>query len=493
MTVVLAVGLCPAPSFADVPTAQNRISTAQSTSVSTPTQAQIQDFLNAHPFSENSAVTYAENPNTTSPYTAGDLSNATKQQALNALNCIRYIAGLDADVAIDAAYGEKAQAGALVTAVNGKLEHTNPAQPTGMSDALYQLGKSGTSKSNLAAGFANPITALMGYMDDSDEGNYRVVGHRRWLMNPQMGKTGFGQVGAYNATYAIDFSNSTATNANIAWPAQNMPTFLFGADEMWSLSYDSDSLGDVSSVELVRNNDKKMWDFSSSSGDGEFFVSNTSYGGLPAVVFCPSGIEKYSAGDSFTVTVVGSKSSYTYPVTFFDAYTADTPVKGDAFNDGVLQYKVTSYAQGSGTVTVTGCEYYATSAVIPATVKKDGATYKVTAIANDAMNGRSQLKTVVVGGNVQSIGKRAFAGCTALKTVKLSTSKLTTIGKKAFYGDKSLKKITITSTKLKTVGSKAFAETYAKAKVSVPKAKIAKYGKLLYKAGLSNKAAIKKI
>lgn len=109
------------------------------------------------------------------------------------------------------------------------------------------------------------------------------------------------------------------------------------------------------------------------------------------------------------------------------------------------------------------------SFTIPATIKVDGKTYKVTAIAANAFKKNKKLKKVTIGKNIEKIGKSAFQSCKKLKTIKIKTNKLTA----------------------KTVGAKAFKGTARKAKVRVPKKKRKAYKKLLRKKGLSKKAKVK--
>lgn len=71
--------------------------------------------------------------------------------------------------------------------------------------------------------------------------------------------------------------------------------------------------------------------------------------------------------------------------------------------------------------------------VIPATIKEDGKTYKVTKIAAGACKGNKNLTSVSVGKNVTSIGKNAFNGCLKLKTITIK-GKVTSVGKNAFAG-----------------------------------------------------------
>ena len=127
---------------------------------------------------------------------------------------------------------------------------------------------------------------------------------------------------------------------------------------------------------------------------------------------------------------------------------------------------ITYAVTGEGTVEVKKADDVK-KAVIPATVVIEEGTYKVTAIANNAFKGNTDLKQVTIGANVTKIGKNAFFGC------------------------KKLKKITVKSNVIKSIGAKAFKKVNAKATVSVPKAKKAAYKKLFKKAGMPAKAKIK--
>lgn len=122
----------------------------------------------------------------------------------------------------------------------------------------------------------------------------------------------------------------------------------------------------------------------------------------------------------------------------------------------------------------------AVSAIIPAVVRINGITYKVTSIADNAFSGNKELKNVKIGSNVTSIGKKAFYKCTNLKKIILP-SKVSKIGKQAFAGCKKLKYINIKTLKLtpKNVGRKAFSGIHKNVKVKMPKKKMMKYKKFL--------------
>ena len=106
--------------------------------------------------------------------------------------------------------------------------------------------------------------------------------------------------------------------------------------------------------------------------------------------------------------------------------------------------------------------------IIPKTVKVGGVNYKVTSIAKKAFAGNKNLKTVVIGVEIEKIGAKAFYNCPNLKKVTIKTTGLTA----------------------KTVGTKAFAKIHKKAVVGVPKAKKAEYKKWLKKRGIGGKQKI---
>ena len=134
-------------------------------------------------------------------------------------------------------------------------------------------------------------------------------------------------------------------------------------------------------------------------------------------------------------------------------------------------YKVTSKSKE--------VQYFGTtsgkkSATIPATVTINGATYKITAIADNAFKKNTTITSVDIGKNVKKIGKSAFQGCTKLKTVK-GCKGITSIGANAFSGDKKLTSIAM-GTKLTAIGDKAFYKCSALTKITIP-AKVVKIGK----------------
>ena len=111
-----------------------------------------------------------------------------------------------------------------------------------------------------------------------------------------------------------------------------------------------------------------------------------------------------------------------------------------------------AYPKAGTKYTVAGCQYKVTKAgaevsliktnkkakrvTIPAVIKVNGVTYKVTSIGAKAFNGSKKLSKVTVGTNIKKISNNAFFKCKSLKTVTIKSVLLTkkAANKKAFKG-----------------------------------------------------------
>lgn len=346
----------------------------QMMTVSTPSQAEIIQYVRNTGAVLDPATIYDVNPVTSAPYNPGQLSSYTQSQFLGMINQIRYIAGLYSNVTLDDSYNQMAQAAALVNYANGQLSHY-PSQPSGMSDELYQLGYDGASRSNIAYASwnraINQIT-LFGWMSDSSTSNRDRLGHRRWILNPAMGKTGIGVVtggNTYSAMYALDRSNVSGAERGIAWPAQNMPVEYFSSEIPWSLSTGfSEDIASVS-VLLTKESTGQTWRFSQSFADGYFNVNNGGYGVTGCIIFQPSGLS-FAKGDTFKVQITGlTKGNLEYRVNFFslsDPLPEPIPVFGWYNENGKSYWYENSVRQGTysdpkgvlGDGTVRGREIY---------------------------------------------------------------------------------------------------------------------------------------
>lgn len=203
---------------------------------------------------------------------------------------------------------------------------------------------------------------------------------------------------------------------------------------------------------------------------------------------------------TYTCTVCGANKTETIPVVSKkeDPTTKD-PIKQDPTQDPTKQeptiqeptqikptpakkgsiikdakgnsYKVTKSHATKGTVAyVKPKNKNVTFVNIPATIKVEGITYKVTSIQKNAFAGCKKLKKVTIGKNIASIGTKAFYNCKKLKTITINTTKLTA----------------------KKIGKDAFKGTNLKVTIKVPKAKYKAYVKALKAKGVSTKAKYKK-
>ena len=317
--------------------------------VSTPSQEEIVLYAQEHPTGsarysssgipeKGCIINYRIKPQTQAPFEAGALSDEELVCALNTVKTIRYIAGVSDNIYLSDEYNSLAQSSSLVNYVNNKLSHT-PAAPSGMNSALAADGYEGSLHSNIAwTSWQNNTlkwTIIHGWMDDSDKNNLSVLGHRRWILNPSMGMTGFGSVtgtrGTYNAMYAHDKSNTSGSSSGaVCWPAANTPVSYFGSDAPWSISLGREINEDDVIISMIRERDSKIWTFSKYYTDGDFYVNNQNYGEKGCIIFRPSDAGGYKDGDSFYVIVRLSDSDeeYSYRVNFFNLegyYAPDAP------------------------------------------------------------------------------------------------------------------------------------------------------------------------
>lgn len=288
----------------------------------------------------NSSNYFEVNPSFSAPYSAGKLKDNILKDGLNATNFARYLAGLPDDITLDYTIEEQQQAGAVLVSTNGALSHY-PAKPTDMSEEFYQLGYSATTSSNLSAGRSSLYeTVMYGYMSDNGTNNLDTVGHRRWIINPEMKQTMFGlamnsssKYSTYSSMYAFnrDRDENEVQYDYIAWPSAGVfPNDLLLANDPWSVSlntntYDKTKSSDIT-VSLTRERDQKTWSFDHSDHNysGDFFnVQLSNYGIDFAIIFRPGDVTEYKKDDVFHVKIDGlyntdgSKTSISYTTSLF--------------------------------------------------------------------------------------------------------------------------------------------------------------------------------
>ena len=276
------------------------------------TQAQVQQKWAQYKPTYTGAP-YATAPKLTSPYAAGSLASGFANDGLKMLNYTRFLAGLPDDVTLSASLNSQAQHAAAILAINGVLSHT-PTRPAGMTDTFYQTAYDGAWSSNIGRNYATLARFQTGCISDNiGVANLEAVGHRRWLLNPQMRYSGMGYAERWVATYVFD--RSRAANAvsysSIAWPsAGSFPVQMFCNQTPWSISlnpatYDIDTSSNKHTVTLTRVADKRTWTFNSShtNTSGHYFSTDFRRMGIPNVfVFRPDPSSvTYRPGDAFDV------------------------------------------------------------------------------------------------------------------------------------------------------------------------------------------------
>ena len=303
------------------------------------TQQQIRERFEQLDIDIHDVTEYSQAYTDSSPYKIGSPSDEARQQALDALNFVRYVAGLPDDVELEDDLNYKAQSGSLVLYLNQAISHT-PPKPDGLPQSIYDGGYEACGESNIGLNYYNMANSVIsGYINDSDYFNMPRLGHRRWALNPDMKKTGFGIVGNATAMYAMDTSRSDKfTGDYICWPCYNTPYELV-TDTKYGYAYsvclgDSYDYPDMEKVTVNVSSKKlgKSWRLSKNSYIEDvapdtdlttyFNVEKSSYGLKKCIIF---NVGKLPHDDTVTVEVrgitkKGVESPISYTVNYFDLF-----------------------------------------------------------------------------------------------------------------------------------------------------------------------------
>lgn len=496
------------------------------------TQEQIRNYYKKYP-NYNPEPKYSIKPSLTAPYVMGELSNETKQDALNLLNILRYVTGVPT-VSISDDSQKAAQAASTVFAINDDISHFIIKKPIGISDEMFKLAQVGAMNSNLVGCRPRLGDTLMAYMED--QGNYDDFGHRMQLLKPLFNKgTGFGIAYSksgihYSATYVDALAGKVMA---LSYPAQNQPIEYFGKDYGWTVVLTEAIYTSKINIKLTNVKTGKVWNFKKGSENLKFDRGGVS----TTLIFFPEDIE-YKEGDKYRVEITGVKNPISYDVNMFRLTDGESieraivkypPLAGNGFSytgrekkprihlvrlgtftltegtDYMVSYENNKNA-GTAKIKITGKGYYhgtitKTFKINARFVTQKGIRYKISdntgAVCvglekNTKINGFLTIPdTIPLLGKkykVKSIAANAFQKS---KMTGVSIGKnVRNIGKSAFMNCKKLKTIKIKSKKLKSVGKKAFKGIKAKAKIKVPAKKLKAYKKLLKGKGQGKKVTI---
>ncbi len=126
----------------------------------------------------------------------GKVSASTYQKMLQRINYFRRLAGVDDHIVFDAEWNKYAQAAALIMLANDQLNHN----PDKSMKCYSEDGKLGANTSNLSSIVELSLKELIAdQMQDGSSSN-NFCGHRRWLLNADAYKMGFG---ATPSAYAV--------------------------------------------------------------------------------------------------------------------------------------------------------------------------------------------------------------------------------------------------------------------------------------------------
>jgi len=179
--------------------------------------------------------------------TTGTLKASVRTEVLARINALRGLHGLPAVTYSDADNGQ-VDASSLMMAANGQLSHTPPTNWL----CYTATGSAGAGSSNLVGVWG---TGMRFFSDDDFLGLWMTedgsasIGHRRWILDPFLGKISYGRVaqeqsGGYRADAAtlkvFSFSAAPPVPSGIpsfiAYPYGNYPIRYFRAGDYLSFS-----------------------------------------------------------------------------------------------------------------------------------------------------------------------------------------------------------------------------------------------------------------
>ena len=277
-------------------------------------------------------------------YNIGRLTPKAYKSAKNTINFYRVNAGLGKITFTDE-LNESAAYGALVDAAYGKLTHY-PYRPYDMSYYVYNKGYAATTTSNLSYSKRYPVNqvidiAVACQMADSSGSNVTNLGHRRWLLYPNIKTMGIGIANPNDEEYYTDIKvvGDGVTNANvtnykfISWPASgNNLSELFDTSNPWSVTLNPKVFTIPTStkglkVTITQKSNGKKWVFTEKTNDcvvsvqhSFFKVDNDGYGEKNCIIFRPAYSKLESYKGEYVVKITGlkdikrKKKRYSYKV-----------------------------------------------------------------------------------------------------------------------------------------------------------------------------------
>lgn len=353
---------------------------------------------------------------------AGAVSPATEAATLSAMNLVRGLAQLDA-VTTTPVLAARAQAAALVFARNDTISHYPPSSwPCWTSDAA-----TAAASSNIGISWGRTPTAadnINGYLTERN-GDTTNLGHRRWILYPQLSTTGVGvadnpatgsiyRTNSANVLYVLGDAGRNAAAASpswVAWPTAGYFPAQLEPGGLWSLSSTSSGASFAAAQVTVTGPGGPLAVTRRTTANGY---------GNPTLAFTVSGVTAPAGGAEaiYTVSVTGitgvAATSHTYQVRLFDpaAPTVTAPASATVAAGRRATFAVATSGSpapavtwqrsgdgGANWVTVPGAS--GATLVVVASAADDQARYRAVATngAGTALSAPATL-TVIVGPHV---------------------------------------------------------------------------------------------
>ncbi len=166
----------------------------------------------------------------------GSTSKLNREATLSRVNWYRAMAGVVPEVVLDEQFNDLAQAAALTMYASGRIDH----EPDSSFSCLSKMAADGAIRSNLLLGTNGP-DAIDSYIEDEGANN-GSVGHRRWILLPELSVIGTGDTKGSNALLVVsdfELKNVTVRDRGIvAWPPRGfVPRVTIY--RRWSISAES--------------------------------------------------------------------------------------------------------------------------------------------------------------------------------------------------------------------------------------------------------------
>lgn len=250
---------------------------------------------------------------------AGSTTDAFKAAVLRRLNYFRAMAGVPGDLTLDSSLSAKAQQAALMMDASDSLSHAPATSwPCYSADGAEAAGKSLLAYSNAPT---RSVDLLDGYMRDRGANN-ATVGHRRWILYPQLARVGTGDTPQANALWVSGpgtLRPATSTSA-IAWPPRGFtPRPLADPTDRFSLSCAG---ADFSAATIgMRSDTGQPISVRVESRSDQGYGDNTIVWSIDATRSPANGWDRGTADTKLSIEVdnvanCGGGSNFSYTVTF---------------------------------------------------------------------------------------------------------------------------------------------------------------------------------